>query len=101
MLDSFGYPLAVVEAKRTSKDPLLVAQTQAAHYADDIKNKTGKDVFIFLTNGYEIYFWDRSRYSPRMVKGFFFPERSGALRFQVESTKSDGRVKIDSKSLIA
>lgn len=47
LLDSFGFPLAAVEAKRASKDPLLVAQTQAAQYADDIKKQTSKDVFIY------------------------------------------------------
>ena len=64
LLDSFGAPLAIVEAKRTSKDPHL-GQKQAEMYADDIKRQTGKDVFIFLSNGYQIIFWDRERYSPR------------------------------------
>ena len=70
LLDSFGAPLAIVEAKRTSKDARL-GQQQAAMYADDIKRQTGKDVFIFLSNGYQIFFWDRERYSPREVKGFY------------------------------
>jgi type I restriction enzyme R subunit len=81
LLDSFGAPLAIVEAKRTSKNPLL-GQTQAAMYADDIKRQTGKDVFIFLSNGYQIIFWDRERYSPREVKGFYAREDLERLRFQ-------------------
>ena len=81
LLDSFGAPLAIVEAKRTSKDPHL-GQKQAEMYADDIKRQTGKDVFIFLSNGYQIIFWDRERYSPREVKGFYAREDLERLRFQ-------------------
>jgi len=64
LLDGMNAPIAVVEAKRTSKDPIL-GRKQAEEYADDIKSQTGKDVFIFLSNGYEIWFWDRARYGPR------------------------------------
>jgi type I restriction enzyme, R subunit len=81
LLDSFGAPLAIVEAKRTSKDPHL-GQKQAEMYADDIKRQTGKEVFIFLSNGYRIIFWDRERYSPRDVKGFYTREDLERLRFQ-------------------
>jgi len=81
LLDRFGAPLAIVEAKRTSKDPHL-GQKQAEMYADDIKQQTGKDVFIFLSNGYEIVFWDRERYSPRTVKGFYARDDLERLRFQ-------------------
>ncbi|MCK5109338.1 MAG: type I restriction endonuclease subunit R, partial [Methanosarcinales archaeon] len=71
LLDNFGAPIAIIEAKRTSKDPILTAQKQAEEYADDIKAQMGNDVFIFLSNGYEIWFWDRERYGPRLVNGFF------------------------------
>lgn len=71
LLDSYGSPIAIVEAKRISKDPILTAQRQAEEYADDIKSKFDIDVFIFLSNGYEIGFWDRERYGPRIVKFFF------------------------------
>jgi len=81
LLDSFGAPLAIVEAKRTSKDPHL-GQKQAEMYADDIKRQTGKDVFIFLSNGYRIIFWDKERYSPRDVKGFYAQGDLERLRFQ-------------------
>jgi len=82
LLDSMGAPIAVVEAKRTSKDPIL-GRKQAEEYADDIKSQTGKDVFLFLSNGYEIWFWDRARYGPRQVKGFFSQKSLERLRFQV------------------
>jgi len=85
LLDSYGAPIAIIEAKRTSKDPILTAQKQAEEYADDIKKQTSDDVFIFLSNGYEIWFWDRKRYGPRPVKGFFSQKDLERLRFQVEA----------------
>src|SRR3989338_6435054 len=69
LLDSNGDPLAVIEAKRTCKDP-IVGQKQAEQYANDMKTQTGKDVFIFLSNGYEILFWNKLFENPRLVKGF-------------------------------
>jgi len=105
LLDNFGVPIAIIEAKRTSKDPILTAQKQAEEYADDIKAQMGKDVFIFLSNGYEIWFWDRGRYGPRLVKGFFSQKDLERLRFQVEERKNltdfeiDGRIVDRSKSI--
>jgi len=105
LLDNFGAPIAIIEAKRTSKDPILTAQKQAEEYADDIKAQMGKDVFIFLSNGYEIWFWDRERYGPRLVKGFFSQKDLERLRFQVEERKNltdfeiDGRIVDRPKSI--
>jgi len=87
LLDSQGYPIAILEAKRTSKDPLITARKQAEDYADDIKAQTGKDVFIFLSNGYESWFYDRERYGPRMVKGFFTQGSLERMKFQIENRK--------------
>lgn len=81
LLDSLGAPLAIIEAKRTAKDP-LVGQKQAEQYANDIKAQTGKDVFIFLSNGNEVLFWDRGRYPPRKVQGFYARKDLERLRFQ-------------------
>lgn len=63
-------PIAIVEAKRTCRDT-LAGKRQAADYADEIKKQFGFDPFIFLTNGQEIYFWDRERYPPRKIAGFY------------------------------
>lgn len=81
LLDSKGDPLAVIEAKRASKDPVVGLQ-QAEEYADDIKKQTGKDVFIFITNGYEIRYWNREAEASRLVKGFFSQDSLERIRFQ-------------------
>jgi type I restriction enzyme R subunit len=81
LLGSDGQPLGVVEAKRTSRDE-LAGKRQAADYADAIKAKCGRDPFIFLTNGREIHFWDRQRYSPRRVAGFYTRDDLDRLRHQ-------------------
>jgi len=88
LLDSLNNPLAIIEAKRTSKDP-NIGQKQAEQYADDIKRQTGRDVFIFLTNGYEIWFWDRQRYPPRLVNGFYARKDLERLCFQNEQVQPD------------
>ncbi|MGO4260671.1 type I restriction endonuclease subunit R [Lysobacter sp. TAB13] len=81
LLGSDGKPLAVVEAKRTSRDE-IAGKRQAANYADAIKSKYGQDPFIFLTNGKEIQFWDRERYAPRKVSGFCTRDDLERLRHQ-------------------
>ena len=65
-----GRPLALVEVKRSSRDA-LEGERQAAEYADLVRIKYGIDPFIFLANGDEIWFWQRSLYPPRKVSGFF------------------------------
>lgn len=70
LIDRFGRPLAIVEAKNTERDP-HVGERQAADYADAIKAEHGVDPFIFLANGNEILFWHRALYPPRKVSGFF------------------------------
>lgn len=70
LLGEDGYPLAVVEAKKTSKDA-RVGQEQARQYAVNIQKNSGKDMpFVFYTNGNDIYFWDTENYPPRKVYGF-------------------------------
>lgn len=70
LLNTNNEPLAVVEAKKTSRDA-LAGKRQASDYADLIKEKFGYDPFIFLTNGNEIQFWDRVNYPPRIISGFY------------------------------
>jgi type I restriction enzyme R subunit len=68
-----GAPIAVVEAKKTSKDAQL-GQEQAARYARDLHQLNGgAKPFIAYTNGYDIYFWDDELYPPVPVHGFPTP----------------------------
>ncbi|MDE2028350.1 MAG: DEAD/DEAH box helicase family protein, partial [Candidatus Omnitrophica bacterium] len=88
-------PLAIVEAKRTSKSARL-GQRQAEGYADNIKAKFGIEPFIFLTNGEDILFWDRLRYPPRLVYGFFERRDLERLFFQrQEAAKNLNEIKIN------
>src|SRR5262249_25700746 len=48
-----GKPLAVIEAKRTSKDP-QVGRTQAEYYAEGLRARFGQRPIIFCTNGHQI-----------------------------------------------
>lgn len=73
-------PLAVVEAKKTSKDP-AIGREQAKQYCYNIQKQIGgKLPFCFYTNGLEIHFWDLENYPPRKVVGY--PTRDDLERFQ-------------------
>ncbi|MCG5434442.1 DEAD/DEAH box helicase family protein [Mycobacterium sp. MYCO198283] len=66
-----GLPLAIVEAKRTSKSP-QVGQQQAKLYAHCLEAMTGRRPVIFYTNGYEHWIWDDAAgYPPREIQGFY------------------------------
>ena len=65
-----GLPLAVVEAKRSSKDP-NIGRKQAVLYADCLERKFGRRPMIFTTNGFETWFWDDQTGPQRRVSGIF------------------------------
>lgn len=65
-----GKPLAVVEAKRTSKDA-KIGQQQAKLYADCLEKEYAQRPVIYYTNGKEIYMWDDVSYPERKVAGFY------------------------------
>jgi type I restriction enzyme R subunit len=65
-----GKPLALIEAKRTKRDP-RVGQRQAELYADCLEKQFGQRPVIFYTNGYEHWLWDDTLYPPRPVQGFY------------------------------
>lgn len=65
-----GCPLAVVEAKRTSKDP-NIGRRQAVLYADCLERRFGRRPMMFTTNGFETYFWDDKTAPQRKVSGIF------------------------------
>ncbi|MDA2920321.1 DEAD/DEAH box helicase family protein [Desulfobacterota bacterium AH_259_B03_O07] len=82
LLGKDGYPLAIVEAKKTSRDA-EEGKEQAFIYAKEIqKINPGKDIpFVTYTNGYEIHFWDTERYPPRKVYGFPTRDDLDRIRF--------------------
>ena len=59
LCDRAGRPMAVVEAKRASVDP-IAAQDQGRHYAEQLEVP-----FVFLSNGDEVWFLDRDADAPR------------------------------------
>jgi type I restriction enzyme R subunit len=65
-----GLPLAIIEAKRTSKDPKIGNQ-QAKLYADCLENMTGRRPMMFTTNGFEFNLWDDVTSPQRKVSGIF------------------------------
>jgi type I restriction enzyme R subunit len=65
-----GKPLALVEAKRTSRDS-MEGQRQAELYANCLEQRYGQRPIIFLSNGYRHRLWDDLRYPPREVQGFY------------------------------
>ncbi len=69
-----GRPVAVVEAKKTSKDAQL-GQEQALQYAQNLQQlNDGPIPFISYTNGHEIYFWESDFYPPAKLHGFPTPD---------------------------
>lgn len=68
--DTNDKPLALVEAKRTSRDT-YEGQQQAKLYADSLEKMFGQRPITFYTNGYQTHLWDDTNYPEREVQGFF------------------------------
>lgn len=70
LLGKDGKPIAVVEAKKTSKDA-GVGREQAKQYCYHIQRENGGFLpFCFYTNGLETYFWDLENQPPRKILGY-------------------------------
>lgn len=65
-----GKPLALIEAKRTTRSP-NEGQQQAKLYADCLEKMFGQRPLIFYSNGYEHWLWDDQNQPPRSVQGFY------------------------------
>lgn len=78
MFDDDGKPIAVIEAKKTSKDEIVGSQ-QAKLYADCIEKIYGVRPVIFYTNGYIIKMVDCAGYPPRRVYGFYTKDELHSL----------------------
>ena len=77
-------PLAVVEAKKASADPIVGSQ-QAKLYADCLQNQYKQRPLIFTTNGFEIFYTnDNEGYPRREVSGFFTQEE---LQIEIDRRK--------------
>jgi type I restriction enzyme R subunit len=72
-------PLAVIEAKKSSRDA-AIGREQAKQYCHNIQKQLGGELpFCFYSNGHEIHFWDLGNAPPRKVVGF--PTRDDLERF--------------------
>lgn len=91
-----GLPLAVIEAKRTSKDPNN-GRKQAVLYADCLERKFGRRPMMFTTNGFETYFWDDLSSPQRRVSGFFTKSDLEKLMNRRETRKRLNTIPIDDK----
>jgi len=91
-----GLPLAVIEAKRSSKDP-NIGRKQAVLYADCLERKFGRRPMMFTTNGFETYFWDDMSSPQRKVSGFFTKSDLEKLMNRRETRKKLNAITIDDK----
>ncbi|MEB3103963.1 DEAD/DEAH box helicase family protein [Ferviditalea candida] len=91
-----GLPLAVIEAKRTSKDPKIGTQ-QAKLYADCLERMTGRRPMIFTTNGFETYLWDDVTSPQRKVSGVFAKADLEKLMQRRTERKPLAEIPIDDK----
>lgn len=85
--DETGIPLALIEAKRASKD-LELGRTQAKLYADCIEAMYKQRPVIFYSNGYETKIWEDKLYAaPRRVHGFYTKDELRWLHHKANSVK--------------
>jgi type I restriction enzyme R subunit len=89
-----GKPLALVEAKRTKRDP-RVGQQQARLYADCLEKEFGLRPVIFYSNGYEHWMWDDANHPPRPVQGFYKKAELELLIQRRKTRKPLGDAKIN------
>jgi type I restriction enzyme R subunit len=89
-----GDVLAVVEAKRTSRDA-RVGKQQLLQYLEGIQKKQTFRPFGFMANGEEIFFWDSEVSAERQVAGFFSQENLERLLFLKENHKPLNSVEIN------
>ena len=78
--DPSGNVLAVVEAKRCSRNP-READEQLRHYVSEISKHQSYAPFGFMTNGLEFWFWEVGQANPRLIAGFFSPQDLQRLLF--------------------
>ncbi len=83
-----GKPLAVVEAKKTSKSA-EAGRTQAKLYADSLEKRHDQRPIIFYTNGVNTHLWDDAQnFPPRKLYGFYSKDSLEYLHFQRSQKKT-------------
>jgi len=91
-----GLPLALIEAKRTSKDP-KTGTHQATLYADCLERMTGRRPIIFTTNGFETNIWESPDTPQRRVSGLFSRRDLEKLINRRTSRKPLHEIRIDDR----
>jgi type I restriction enzyme R subunit len=92
---SNGEVLAVVEAKRTRRDP-REGKEQVLQYVTTIQNSQNFRPFAFLANGEDVFFWETDSCAERHVAGFFSRENLERLLFLKQNRKPLNSVQINS-----
>jgi type I restriction enzyme R subunit len=91
--DPNGLPLAVVEAKRTSKSEEL-GRKQAQLYAAGLEKEHGQRPVIFYTNGYRLKIWnDAMGEPPRNAYGYYSKDD---LQYLIQQ-RSDAQKQLDNQ----
>lgn len=97
LYDASGNILAVVEAKRCSRNA-READEQLRHYITEIEKRQSFPPFGFMANGHDVWFWEVGLANPRLVAGFFTPSDLERLKFlrqnrqALESTPINGSI---------
>ena len=93
LCDRQGRPMAALEAKRASTDPIS-AQDQGRHYAEQLGVP-----FVFLSNGEEVWFLDRETDAhARRIAGFYSQDdlerkiAAGGVRSDLSTVATDRRI---------
>lgn len=94
LFDKKGKPVAVIEAKKTSRDA-VAGKHQAKIYADGVEQIHGIRPVIYYTNGHEIYMWDDKYSEPRQIWGFYTLDDLEYLFFQHENKKPLSNIELD------
>ncbi|MCO6438557.1 MAG: DEAD/DEAH box helicase family protein [Phycisphaerae bacterium] len=90
-------PLAVIEAKKTSKDA-EAGRTQAKCYADGLEQMSGTRPVIFYTNGFDIWIWNDAEHEPpRKIFGFYSKDSLQYKHFQRQYPMAPSVVKPDAQ----
>jgi len=88
-----GEVLAVIEAKRTSRDA-REGKEQVLQYVTEIEKKQAFRPFAFMSNGEDTFFWDSVVSSERHIAGFFSRKNLERLLHLKQNKKPLGSIQI-------